>query len=71
MNTNDIIELEKVTTGMTITGAKLKIACKTCDESKITKQSHKQDHKPEPATQTLQHVHSDLCGPITPTARGG
>jgi len=70
MNSNDIIQLEKVTTGMTITGAKLIITCKTCDESKITKQPPKQDDEPELATQPLQRVHSDPCGPITPTARG-
>jgi len=50
---------------------KLKFACKTCDENKITKQPHKQNDKPELARQPQQRVHSDLCRPITPTARGG
>jgi len=61
MNSNDIIEVAKVATGMTIMGVKLKIAYQTCDESKITKQLHKQDGKLGLAAQPLQRVHSDLC----------
>lgn len=71
MNNSDIVELEKISKGMQISGSKQPTNCHTCDESKITKQSHKEDEKATLAKKPLQRVHSDICGPITPTSKQG
>lgn len=67
----DIVSLERVSNGMTISGSKQTLPCQTCTVNKQTRQPHSQDIKPSLATQPLERVHSDPSGPITPTSREG
>jgi len=71
MNCDDILQLQKVTQGMTITKAKQSPTCEVCQESKITRQPKSCDITPQHATKPLERVHTDICGPIEPTSREG
>ena len=68
MNTTDIIKLEKVVDDMKITN-KTQFDCNICPLSKQV--VHRSKEPDERATSPLQFIHSDLAGPITPTAKDG
>jgi transposase InsO family protein len=69
-NYDDIVSLQGVTRGMKVQGKATK-TCTTCTTSKMTKLPKSYDDPPTYATQPLQRVHSDLCGPIEPVSREG
>jgi transposase InsO family protein len=71
VNYDDIKKLATVTTGMTITQAKMNDPCMTCETNKFTRQPKTHDTPTITATKPLERVHTDLCGPITPTSRDG
>ena len=67
-NTKDIIKLEPLVDGMKI-GKKEEFVCEPCILGKQTQQMSK---KPSTrATQPLEFVCSDVCGPIKPESRDG
>ena len=68
VNTTDIIKLEKVVDDMKITN-KTQFDCNICPLSKQV--VHRSKEPDERATSPLQFIHSDLAGPITPTAKDG
>ena len=65
-NIKDVMQLEKVTEGMKITDDKMP-DCEICIKSKMVNQrSRLPDEK---ATKPFEFVHSDLSGPVSPTAK--
>ena len=69
-NEVDILKLEQVVDDMKVTGKKTtKICCETCPLSKQV--VHRSRQPDERATTPLEFIHSDIAGPITPTAREG
>ena len=67
-NSKDVMQLEKVTEGMKITDNEMP-DCDTCIKSKMVNQrSRLPDEK---ATKPFKFVHSDLSGPVSPTANEG
>ena len=62
-NVDDIKRLPGVVKGMTISGPATKesVSCDTCIEGKFLNTK---------ATKPLELVHTDLCGPIDPVAKG-
>ena len=69
LNFDDILQLEKVCEGMKITN-KTKRYCETCA---LNKQTHSpiQHGQISTANKPLQHVSSDVCGPISPPTKEG
>ena len=62
------MQLEKVTEGMKITDNEMP-DCETCIKSKMVNQrSRLPDEK---AAKSFEFVHSDLSGPVSPTAKKG
>ena len=72
MNFDDIVQLQAVTNGMTISkqGCTNK-HCKICSTNKMCRQPKSSNVSVIKATKPLQRVHSDICGPITPTSQEG
>ena len=70
INYDDIIKLKDVTHGMKVHGKPTK-NCITCSTNKMTRLPKSQDELIPYATQPLQRVHSDVCGPIDPVSREG
>ena len=67
-NFKDILKLEKVVDGMKLSD-KSDETCETCIKGKMTQPvSTKPDKR---ATAPFEFVHTDLCGPITPTSKEG
>ena len=71
MNYDDILKLQSITQGMSITQANNKEQCLTCQRNKMTRQPKTNDEKPIHATRPLERIHSDICGPINPKSREG
>ena len=71
MNYDDILKLQSITQGMSITQANNKEQCLTCQRNKMIRQPKTNDEKPIHATQPLERIHSDICGPINPKSREG
>ena len=46
-------------------------ACETCKINKITQQKHLKTSRPDPSSERLKLVSTDLLGPVTPKAIGG
>ena len=68
VNKRDLLRLEGVVNDMKITN-KTDFQCTTCI---LSKQTVPQNREPDQrATTPMEFVHSDLCGPITPTAMSG
>ena len=66
-NRRDVEKLEKVVDGMKIDGKKDISICETCILGKTVQDF---DRKPDKrATEPMEFMHTDVCGPITPTAR--
>ena len=70
MNFDDILKLQNVCNGMTITKTD-QIVCLTCDRNKMSIQPKTKDIPIVKATYPLERVHSDVCGPVTPTSQEG
>ena len=70
MNFEDILKLQEVCDGMKVTNSNQK-SCVTCDLNKMSRQPKLKDIHTIKATYPLQRVHTDMCGEITPTAKGG
>ena len=67
-NVNDISKLEQVVLGMSINNHE-KFDCETCPLAKqLNTRNHEADAR---ATKPFELVHTDLCGPIEPMAKGG
>lgn len=67
-NYDSLFELQKVVKGMKFTD-KITPECEVCIQGKMTQHfNRKADAK---ATKPLEFIHTDLAGPITPTAREG
>jgi hypothetical protein len=71
MNCDDILRLQSVSNGMTVTNAHQKGICATCAENKMTKMPKMHDEIAFRANYPLQRVHTDICGPIDPISRDG
>ena len=71
MNYDDILKLQSVTQGMSITQTNSKEQCLTCQRNKMTRLPKTTDENPVHATQPLERIHSDICGPINPRSREG
>ena len=69
-NQDDLIKLENICEGIKIKGPKDRFFCDVCTKGK---QAHAAINTApdDRAKAPLQMVHSDLAGPITPTAKGG
>ena len=46
-------------------------ACETCKINKSTQQNHPETSRPDPSSESLKLVSTDLPGPVTPKAIGG
>ena len=69
-NERDIMSLEKVVSGMKIVNARREAeVCETCTLGKMPQTVSRIPDKK--ATKPLEFVHTDLAGPVTPTAREG
>ena len=71
MNYEDILKLQSITQGMSITQTSKKEPCLTCQRNKMSKLPKSNDEKPIHATHPLERIHSDICGPISPKSREG
>ena len=67
-NYRDINNVQKVVAGMKIEGTS-KNDCETCILGKTVKDFNR--NPDQRSTTAMEFVHADLCGPITPIARGG
>jgi len=71
MNHDDILHLQSVTEGMTVTQQQQGRTCTTCLENKLTRSPKSVDDTIVHANEPLYRVHTDLCGPIEPHSREG
>jgi hypothetical protein len=71
MNHYDILQLQLVTNGMTVTEQTKQSPCVTCIENKQSRTPKYQDELKIYASKPLQRVHTDLCGPIEPCSQDG
>ena len=70
-NKRDVVNLEKVVTGMKIEGA-TQFKNETCETCILGKSLRDFNRNPdERATKPMEFAHADLRGPITPVARDG
>ena len=69
LNEEDVRKLESMSVGMKVDPSTSLGVCEPCLAGKQTRQpSHTPDKRAE---KPEQHIHSDLCGPITPKSVGG
>ena len=68
-NQKDVIRQEKVVKGMKITGKKNIVDCEPCIRGKQVQYFNRLPD--EKAKSPMEFVHTDVAGPITPTAREG
>jgi len=69
LSPSNLLKLSKMVDGMTSLedqGNASSEFCETCVQSKLTKQPFNGTRPP--TTRVLERIHSDLCGPIRPTA---
>ena len=71
LNHEDVLNLQKVTLGMKVSQTTSTPTCTTCTTNKMTRLPKSHDNPPIYATKPLERVHSDLCGPISPSSREG
>ena len=71
MTYEDILKLQSITQGMSITQTSKKELCLTCQRKKIGKLPKSNEEKPIHATHPLERIHSDICRPISPKSREG
>ena len=69
-NAKDVLNLEKVVTGMNITDKDMK-ACEVCFQGKKKMVEERCRIPDSRATEPLEFVHCDLAGPIEPAAKEG
>lgn len=69
LNFSDLKKIEENTDGVQLSKKTDNLTCVTCLEGKQTRLSFKSSHSR--ATQLLETVHSDICGPMETTSLGG
>jgi hypothetical protein len=65
-----LMKLEKMVNGMNLKEVPLHHVCEACIEGKQQKTSFPKDEATR-ASKLLELVHSDVCGPMKTTSRGG
>jgi len=70
LNMVNLLKLEKMVNGMNLKEVPLHHVCEACIEGKHQRTSFPKD-VPTRASKLLELVHSDVCGPMKTTSRGG